>query len=308
MTRLRVYLSSTFEDLKDYRAATFSALERAGLDVARMEAYTATDMRPVDLCLRDVADSDVLIGIYAWRYGYEPPAHHDNPQRQSITELEYRQAERCKIRRLVFLAHPETKAQWPTQFVDESTGAGAGGAKVSCFRAEVGTELTAGMFRSPHELAVLVLASLMRTGLTGRLYNIPAQRAGVVPRLGLIDAVSAAIVGNVSSAGTNTLVFGGGGFGKTTVALSACHSPIVVKAFPDGLLWVALGDFLTLRPSSAISTWPSLESARRRPVRRPSQSPWLCCSTSAAAFWLSTTCGAAMTLRRSSGLGAPACW
>jgi len=242
MARLRVYLSSTFEDLKDYRAATFDALERAGLDVARMEAYTAADTRPLDLCLRDVADSDILIGIYAWRYGYEPPAHHGNPHGKSITELEYREAERRKIRRLVFLAHPATKTQWPAHFVDEFTGAGAGGAKVAAFRAEIGAELTAGMFRSANELAVLVLASLMRTGLTGHLYNIPSQRSGVVPRPGLIDAVSTALVGDGNAAGTNTLVFGGGGFGKTTLALSTCHSPAVLKAFPDGMLWVVLGE------------------------------------------------------------------
>ena len=246
MARLRVYLSSTFDDLKDYRAATFSALEKAGLDVARMEAYTATDIRPLDLCLRDVAASDILIGVYAWRYGYEPPAHHSNPKGQSITELEYRQAERLKIRRLVFLAHPDTKALWPAHFVDESTGAGAGGARVGAFRAEVGSELTAGMFRSPNELAVLVLASLMRTGLTHRPYNIPPQRAGVVPRPGLTDAVSNALVGDASAAGRNTLVFGGGGFGKTTLALSTCHLPAVVKAFPDGLLWVVLGEHADL--------------------------------------------------------------
>jgi hypothetical protein len=307
MARLRVYLSSTFDDLEDYRAAAFAALERAGLDVARMEAYTAADTRPLDLCLRDVAASDILIGIYAWRYGYEPPAHHGNPHGQSITELEYREAERCKIRRLVFLAHPETKAQWPARFVDESTGAGAGGAKVDAFRAEVGAELTAGMFRSPNELAVLVLASLMRTGLTGRPYNIPPQRSGVVPRPGLIDAVSTALVGDGSSAGSNTLVFGGGGFGKTTLALSTCHSPTVLKAFPDGLLWVVLGEHPDLATVLSDLHLTVAGERRRHPAQRPSWSPWLHCSTSAAACWWSTTCGAVTTLRRSSNFRTPAC-
>jgi hypothetical protein len=40
MKRLRVYMSSTFEDLKEYRAAVFAALEKGGLEVARMENYT----------------------------------------------------------------------------------------------------------------------------------------------------------------------------------------------------------------------------------------------------------------------------
>ena len=67
---LRIYLSSTFEDLKEHRAAVFEALEKGGLQVARMEAYTASDDRPVDLCLRDVAQSDLYVGLFAWRYGY----------------------------------------------------------------------------------------------------------------------------------------------------------------------------------------------------------------------------------------------
>lgn len=43
--RLRVYLSSTYEDLKTYREAVFAGLAKAGLEVARMEDYTAADER-----------------------------------------------------------------------------------------------------------------------------------------------------------------------------------------------------------------------------------------------------------------------
>src|SRR4249920_827632 len=107
MKPLRVYLSSTFEDLKEYREAVFAALERAGLVVARMEAYTAADERPLDLCLRDVAQSDIYVGLFAWRYGCEPPAEHGNPEARSITDLEYRQAESAKLRKLLFFAHPD---------------------------------------------------------------------------------------------------------------------------------------------------------------------------------------------------------
>ncbi|MET0791731.1 MAG: DUF4062 domain-containing protein, partial [Polyangiaceae bacterium] len=55
MKRVSVYLSSTFNDLQEHRAAVFAALESAGLEVKRMEAYVAADERPVDLCLADVA-------------------------------------------------------------------------------------------------------------------------------------------------------------------------------------------------------------------------------------------------------------
>jgi WD40 repeat protein len=243
MKRLRVYLSSTFEDLKEYRAAVFAALERGGLDVARMEAYTAADERPLDLCLRDVAQSDIYVGLFAWRYGYEPPAEHGNPRGQSITDLEYRQAEGATLRKLLFFAHPDTQPGWPDRFKDEATGAGERGEKLKRFRAEVGTEKTGSFFRTPDELATLVLASIMRSGLSGRIYNVPPRAPGFVARPALTRSIVDALLGAAGGApGASTLVQGPGGFGKTTLAIDVCHRAEVVDAFPDGLLWVTLGE------------------------------------------------------------------
>jgi WD40 repeat protein len=243
MKRLRVYLSSTFEDLKEYRAAVFAALEKGGLDVARMEAYTAADERPLDLCLRDVAQSEIYVGLFAWRYGYEPPADHGNPLAQSITDLEYRRAEAAKLRKLLFFAHPDTKAGWPERFKDEVTGDGERGEKLNRFRKEVGTEKTGSFFRTPDELATLVLASIMRSGLSGRLYNVPSGASGFVPRPKLTKSIVDALVGDGDGTpGASTLVQGPGGFGKTTLAIDVCHRAEVLDAFPDGLLWVTLGE------------------------------------------------------------------
>ena len=89
-----------------------------------MEAYTAADERPLERCLRDVAQSDIYVGVYAWRYGYEPPGEHGNPDGKSITELEYRKAESAKLRKLLFFAHPDTLAGWDDRFKDATTGGG----------------------------------------------------------------------------------------------------------------------------------------------------------------------------------------
>jgi len=124
MKRLRVYLSSTYEDLRAYREAVSAALRKSGLDVAQMEDYTAADERPLDLCLRDVSQSEIYVGLFAWRYGYVPPADKGNPERRSITELEYRQAERSGLRKLVFFAHNDTLGSWPDRFRDDVTGNG----------------------------------------------------------------------------------------------------------------------------------------------------------------------------------------
>ena len=49
----------------------------------------------------DVATCDLYVGIFAHRYGHV--SNHDNPERRSITELEYRHAEALGFPLLVFL-------------------------------------------------------------------------------------------------------------------------------------------------------------------------------------------------------------
>jgi WD40 repeat protein len=242
MKRLRVYLSSTYEDLSAYRSAVSAALRKSGLDVAQMEDYTAADERPLDLCLRDVGQSEIYVGLYAWRYGYVPPIEQGNPERRSITELEYRHAERCGLRKLLFFAHQDTRDSWPDRFRDDVTGQADRGAQLRRFRDEVCTAKTASFFRTPEELATLVLAAIMRSGSGGRLYTIPRLPTGYVARPQLADSIVEALVGAPGgTAGANTLIQGPGGFGKTTLAIEACHQPALVEAFPDGMLWTSLG-------------------------------------------------------------------
>jgi len=105
---MRVYVSSTSNDLKEYRAAVISALRKAGHTPVCMEDYPAEDTFPVEKCLRDVAASDLYVGVFAWRYGFVPPGYE-----RSITELEYRKAAEVGMIKLVFLV--DESVDWPTQ-------------------------------------------------------------------------------------------------------------------------------------------------------------------------------------------------
>ena len=87
---LKIYISSTFEDLKDFRRRVYDQLRSLRHDVIAMEDYVAADERPLDKCLRDVREADVYVGLFAWRYGYVP--RKGNPKRKSVTELEYLEA------------------------------------------------------------------------------------------------------------------------------------------------------------------------------------------------------------------------
>src|SRR5215831_2777969 len=105
----RVYVSSTFSDLEDYRKEVSLALRRLGHEDVAMEYYVAEDIRPLDRCLRDVGSCDIYVGVFAWRYGYVPK--EGNPEQRSITELEYRKALAAGKTCLIFVL--SEKAPWP---------------------------------------------------------------------------------------------------------------------------------------------------------------------------------------------------
>ncbi len=147
-----VYVSSTFIDLEGHRAALKIALEKVRYDVDCMEKYTAFDQRPLDRCLADVAAADVYVLLIAHRYGYRPP--ENNPQRRSITQLEYEQASSHGKPRLVFTV--DRKKEWLPDWIDSGDDA----IDLAAFRAEVETKHGVERFTTPDQLASLVLQAL----------------------------------------------------------------------------------------------------------------------------------------------------
>src|SRR5215213_4640270 len=69
---VKIYISSTYQDLVDHRGAVDRALRRMGHDVIGMEQYVAEGNRPLDRCLADVRLADLYVVIAGWRYGYVP--------------------------------------------------------------------------------------------------------------------------------------------------------------------------------------------------------------------------------------------
>lgn len=153
------YLSSTYEDLKDHRRVVYEALRKAGHQVIAMEDYVAGDQRPVDKCLKDVEAADIYIGLFAFRYGYIPPAQHDNPKGLSITELEYRRAEALRKPCLTFAVSDTTA--WARVFDDAYTAEDKG-ERIKALRQQLLTEKLASQFSLPHELSTLVLAAVTK--------------------------------------------------------------------------------------------------------------------------------------------------
>jgi hypothetical protein len=148
-----VYISSTYNDLREYRESVYRVLRGLGHDVVAMENFVASDQRPLDQCLAEVAASDLYIGILAYRYGYVPES--DNPDGISITQLEYRHASALGLPRLVFLLSEDTP--WPRRFMDSGDGR-----RIEAFRDEVRRNLRVSFFSDPDDLALQVSTGVSR--------------------------------------------------------------------------------------------------------------------------------------------------
>ena len=166
---MKVYISSTYQDLVEYRAAVDRTLRRMGHDVIGMEQYIAEGGKPVERCKADVRVADVYVIIVAWRFGYVPGRTASPPDLRSITEIELAEAQANGKAVLAFLLDPETP--WPPNRVDAMGGAAAAGEDVLRLRSQLGTDYLAGIFRSADDLASQVAAAVSAQGLTRHMVD-----------------------------------------------------------------------------------------------------------------------------------------
>jgi hypothetical protein len=85
--RYQVFISSTFEDLKQERQAAVEAILKAGHIPAGMELFTSGDQTQMDVIRRWIDESDIFMLVLGGRYGSIEPK-----SRKSYTELEYEYA------------------------------------------------------------------------------------------------------------------------------------------------------------------------------------------------------------------------
>src|ERR1700751_4047573 len=82
--KLQVFVSSTYEDLKDERQAAVEAILTAGHIPAGMELFAAGDQSQMEVIKRWIDESDVYLLILGGRYGSVEPR-----TKLSYKELEY---------------------------------------------------------------------------------------------------------------------------------------------------------------------------------------------------------------------------
>lgn len=176
----KAYVSATFKDLETHRKVASTVLRRYGYEDVAMEYYVAEDKRSVDKCLADVEACDLYVGIFAWRYGYQPKVK--NPKKLSITEMEYRHAVKLNKPRLLFVI--EDNAQWNVSLMDLNR------IRIAALHEAVREDRLGGTFSTPDTLEARLSAALeTRSSTPARStgFDLTAYLTFVRKRYGVLD-------------------------------------------------------------------------------------------------------------------------
>lgn len=147
----KVFVSSTFVDLYDYRQAVTERIRQVGaLDIC-MEHMGAREDRPTVECMKLISDSDIFIGIYAHRYGFVPKG-----EICSITELEYNAASARGIKRLIYIV--DDNVPWLRKNIDR----GPNEEQLNQLKDRLRSDHVVKYFSSKDDLAASVAADLGR--------------------------------------------------------------------------------------------------------------------------------------------------
>jgi hypothetical protein len=141
---MRVFISSTWEDLRPERATLEAAIRRSRVVVySSMADFGSQPAPPADVSLTEVARSHVYVGIFAHRYG------------SGITEAEYRRAVDLGLPCLVYFKDDSVPVL--PQYIEREP---ARMAALDKLKGELRARHLVSEFVSPEQLATQALADL----------------------------------------------------------------------------------------------------------------------------------------------------
>lgn len=229
-----LFISSTSRDLSKHRELLKSKLTQMGLSYIAMEEFTAADADAIDVSLEAVRKCDVFIGIYARRYGFVPLDEHKNPKQLSVTELEYHEAVRLKLPRLLFEVEDGYGANTlieTFQDIDDPVQ----NRKLSAFLDQARKERVFARFTTEELLTAKVLAALKNL----KYWRIPEPPTLLDGANYLVrESLSAADIGNALESHPLVALTGIGGIGKSTLAYDTAQK--LRSRFTGGILWLNL--------------------------------------------------------------------
>ena len=172
---MRIFVSSSFEDLRDHRAAAIRVLRQLGHEVIAMEDMVAGPEAPLKKVLELVDRAEAYVGIFGWRYGFVPTAAPGvrlpiggKIGQTSITHFEYLRAVERGLPILGFLLDEQTPTM--PRFVDGfdvlQPTAPRDTSSIRALRRELQSALVVSWFSSPSDLEARVAAAVTLVGLS----------------------------------------------------------------------------------------------------------------------------------------------
>ncbi|MFH2068274.1 MAG: DUF4062 domain-containing protein [Candidatus Omnitrophota bacterium] len=145
---MKIFISSTYEDLKNERREVIATIDRVGQAIA-MEKFFSSNHQSKHVCVRELQQCDGIIVILGGRYG-----HIDPEEKISITEIEYNTAKSLGLKCFVFIKKITEKG-WKSCEVDPSTKT-----KHNQFRNKLELEHFRREFTSSDELGKEIIGSI----------------------------------------------------------------------------------------------------------------------------------------------------
>jgi hypothetical protein len=146
----RVFVSSTYSDLKEHRQLVMEQIVRRDLLFRGMEHFGAHSDQPSTRIVEEVRESDVYVGIFGARYGFI-----DKQTGLSMTELEFNEAEARGMPLLLYVAAPDAELKRGDVETDPDATR-----KLMALLARVKSHHVVYQFESPMDLARQVYTDL----------------------------------------------------------------------------------------------------------------------------------------------------
>src|SRR5260370_32678121 len=143
MSAKTVFISSPYKDLRDHRRQVWDALKQFDVAVRGMEEFGARTATPLETCLAEVEQSDVYVGIIAYRLGSIDP-----DTKKPFTVLEYEEAVEQKKEILIYIVDDDV-AFFPRSLMDDDTLTRE---RLAAFKGKLRERHTVVTFSTPQDL------------------------------------------------------------------------------------------------------------------------------------------------------------
>lgn len=147
---MRIFVSSTYIDLVQHRSAVNEILLRMKGQIVAMEYFGSHGDEASSVCFDEISKCDILVEIYAWRYGWQ-----STESDSSITEQEFDYARSEGKTCLCYVV--DEHFPWIPTHIDQ----GVPGARLARFKAKV-DRLVRSKFTTPDNLAKQIAADIAK--------------------------------------------------------------------------------------------------------------------------------------------------